>query len=126
MGLKLCSVPDLGVDGSLVGTTVSIGCNVLVRTMVDGVERDEALTRMQIVKLQLNVAITTLKSQLNYVERIAVMLTGLLVQRMEVAAPPTLHTQVISTTTRIDLVLVPEKRVFAWVIVIHFVELQFG
>ena len=44
-------VPDLGVEGSLVGTTVvSAGCSVLGWTIVDGVERDEALTMIQQVK----------------------------------------------------------------------------
>ena len=36
-------VPDLGVEGSLAGPIVSIGCSVLVWTIVEGVERDEAL-----------------------------------------------------------------------------------
>lgn len=42
---KSCSskVPDLGVEGSLVGTIVSTGCSILAWTMVEGVERDEAL-----------------------------------------------------------------------------------
>ena len=36
-------VPDLGVEGSLVGPIVSNGCSVLVWTIVEGVERDDAL-----------------------------------------------------------------------------------
>ena len=40
-------IPDLGVEGSLAGPIVSTGCSVLVWTIVEGVERDEALERTE-------------------------------------------------------------------------------
>ena len=43
------SIPDLGVEGSLVGSTMPAGYNVLGWTIVEGVERDEALILIQLV-----------------------------------------------------------------------------
>ena len=38
------------MEGSLVGTTMPPGCTVLGWTIVEGVERDEALILIQLVK----------------------------------------------------------------------------